>query len=196
MGQATSLRGGGPPPTPSPAGLYDPPVERRAVGLRAPSGERAGIGAPGGWIVEAYLGYRTWAWSTVDGRLTLRSVAATDPDQTDWFRGEVTLVPWPKDRALEARCLCTWMDGGVPMPGRHTCGIYAWRSPTFIGPHTHYLHGEVYLWGEEVNVHERGIRAGFAMPAAIYVSAKQEKRIQTASALAALQYDVPLVRVP
>lgn len=158
-----------------------PYVERRMVALAD------------GTVVDAVLGYRAWRCEARFGEVELVSVYNQD------FR-------WPPDgpAVVESRCNCAAVNRTYQrlmrqqFSDRCTCGIYAFSRELHHRPLSTLdgatlIHGEVYLWGV-VAVHERGYRAQYAKPAAIYSSDLTAQRVK--AELAADAYGVPLLRPP
>jgi hypothetical protein len=137
---------------------------------------------PSGEVVDAVLGYRMWRVRGERGRLRLTSVYWLGPDEDE---------EWAPKIPFRAVCKCPEY-----VTDTHTCGVHAWASPArpvFTLGGGRIIFGEVALWGE-VRVHELGYRADSALPLALYLRPGASDGYNAGVELAALQYDLPVVR--
>ena len=126
---------------------------------------------PDGTLVDALIGWRRWWIFAEDGKMLL----------TSWTIYSLN-YRWPQRQPAQSVCRC----GRV-----HSCGIYAWNAPHHLGDDGQGACGEVALWGD-IELHELGYRAQFALPVALYVAGRERDwRVR----LAARQYDVPVVKI-
>lgn len=150
--------------------------------------------------VDAVVGYRSWLVKAVDGVARLQSV--------------YQVCTWPIEGPLEAQGRLNFSL----LPDEHSCtirkerirdfsaeepyGIYAWDDPygTYAWYELHWclatapVSGEVALWGKIIQ-HERGYRAQYARPLSLFVTSDTGPA-RCLTELAALAYDIPLVRLP
>lgn len=163
--------------------------------------------------IEAVVGYRAWRLSFVDGQAHLNSMYATE----SWPRRQAlkaVCMQFAEVRPYGGHnpdCKCgiySFRDPqrlgaeiwSLPPPSRRAPSVFPERGGYVVA-------GEVYMWGR-IHVHQRGYRAEHAKIACLYPEflpheygyarmnvARAAAASRTGIELAALQFEVPLVRV-
>lgn len=162
--------------------------------MSSPAERREMIALPDGTYVEAWVGYRQWNMLVSSGQVNLHPLTAGGASRVAMSRsgrGRTTSsrLRWKPGEVQEAQCLC------ISHETAPRCGFYAWMAqPKVMMLRPHAVWGEVYLWGDVV-IHEKGYRAQYALPAALYVFEAMPERNRMLIELAALQYAVPTVLI-